>query len=292
MQSIQIIWKGDVFEETAIGIFDALFISGFHADLVFEVEDSFKYRQDVLYVILGLHRIKKVPNNFIAIQAEQVGSKWMTELYMNNLRRALCVWDFSPRNCSYFREKGIHCYLVPTRVPMEIFYPESPGMRKHFSSMPKDIDVLFYGARCARRERLERDFSKKTSLRVVFRYNDLFREEREDLIARSKVVLNVHYWPSASLETHRVEYLCSRGKCVLSERSSDPDLDLRYSQCVAFVKLDGMAEAAERYARDSQARADLEKKSQRQSFATQTDVSTIKEITGILTSTTTRPSGL
>lgn len=274
--AIQVIWGHVVFEETAIGICDALFISGFHADPVYISSEL--YSQDVLYVILGLHRLKKLPEKYIAIQAEQVGSKWMTESYMSKLRRALCVWDFSPRNCTYFRAMGIRCYHVPTRVPMEIFYPGSPGMTKHFlEDRERDIDVLFYGARCGRRENLERDFLNGSELRVVFRYNDLFREEREDLIARSKVVLNVHYWPSASLETHRVEYLCSRGKCVLSEQSSDPELDKGYSQCVAFAPLTGMIQAAERYARDNEARAALEIKSQRQSFATQTDVSTIKQ---------------
>ncbi|CAM9711308.1 unnamed protein product, partial [Sphacelaria rigidula] len=250
---IQIIWSHVVFEETAVGICDALFMSGFHADLVYRDFEWSGFRKDVLYVILGLHRKRvncsELPDKYIAVQAEQIGSKWMTKLYLQNLREALCVWDFSPRNCSFFRSLGITCYNVGTRVPMEIFYPGSLSRKQHFSRVrEKDIDVLFYSARCPRRQDLERNLSKTTSLKVVFRYNDLFREEREDLISRSKIVLNVHYWPSASLETHRVEYLCSRGKCVLSERSSDPELDLEYSNCVAFFPLSKMVEAVELYA--------------------------------------------
>lgn len=283
---IQVIWSHVVFEETAVGICDALFMSGFHSDVVYRDVRNDEFCKDVLYVILGLHRRHRnseLPDKYIAVQAEQIDSKWMTKMYLQNLRAALCVWDFSPRNCSYFRSLGITCYNVRSRVPMEIFFPGSETMKQHFfKCREKDIDVLFYGARCPRREDLERNLSRKTSLRVVFRYNNLFREEREDLISRSKVVVNVHYWPSASLETHRVEYLCSRGKCVLSERSSDPELDLEYSHCVAFSALSNMVEAAELYVKDEKLRRALERESQAYSIRNQTDVSTIKDTTDFL----------
>lgn len=280
MCGIQIIWNHVVFEETAVGICDALFLSGFDAE-VCRMRLGFEFRKDILYVILGLHRFLKVPETYIAIQAEQVESKWMTESYLNNLLRAVYVWDFSSRNCAFLREKGIVCHKVRTRVPMDIFYPGSSSMVEHFSRRTKDIDVLFYGARCPRRESIERDF-KKTSLRVVFRYNDLFREEREHLICRSKVVLNIHYWPTASLETHRIEYLCSRGKCVVSERSMDSELDSDYSGSIAFVSSNCIVATAEHYATKDESRGILEARSQRNSFKTQTDTSVIKSLISAL----------
>ncbi|CAM9745415.1 unnamed protein product, partial [Choristocarpus tenellus] len=36
-----------------------------------------------------------------------------------------------------------------------------------------------------------------------------------------KVVLNLHFYPDAALEVHRISYLLALGKCVLSEPSSD-----------------------------------------------------------------------
>lgn len=277
---IQIIWVHEVFEETSTGICDALFLSGFDAEVrKLNRHDSVTYSDDILYVILGLHRFSKVPKNFIAVQAEQIGSKWMTDAYLGNLRRAWCVWDFSPRNCAYFERLGIKAEYVPIRVPMEIFYPSSSSMTCHFSGRPKDIDVLFYGARCPRRAGLERDFGKLCpELKVVFRYYDLFRGEREDLISRSKVVLNIHYYEDASLETHRLEYLCSRGKCVISESSLDSELDSAYSNCTAFVPLSMFVKTAQHYATDESSRASLEKKSQRKSFRSQTDQQVIQLI--------------
>lgn len=278
---VHVIWNHVVFEETAVGICDALFMSGFEAE-VCRLENVHFY-DDVLYVILGLHRFEIVPKNYIAVKAEQVGSKWMTLSYFEKLRKAWCVWDFSPRNCVYFQAKGITCFNVRTRVPMGIFCPGSPSMRKHFSTREADIDVLFYGARCRRRERLETEFNNKCpKLNVVFRFNDLFREEREDLISRSKVVLNVHYYQDASLETHRVEYLCSRGKCVVSEHSSDPDLDSEYSASVAFVPYSTIVNSAIHYITEHDERSSLEAKSQEKCFSTQSDTSVIADCVKVL----------
>lgn len=275
--TIEIVWNHLVFEETAIGICDALFMCGFDSDVRKVGVKNTDFRADVLYVVLGLHRFVSVPPKYIAVQAEQIGSKWMTDSYIDKLRKALCVLDFSPRNCSYFREKGIVCYNIGTRIPMEIFVEGSCSLTTHFSGREQDVDVLFYGARCKRRESLERDF-QKSGLRVVFRYNDLFSDEREKLISRSKVVLNIHYWPSSSLETHRVEYLCSRGKCILSENSSDPDLDSLYSGSVAFVPYGGLVKAAQSYVADDRSRQTLETNSQSFSFRNQTDVSMVQKV--------------
>ena len=70
----------------------------------------------------------------------------------------------------------------------------------------------------------------------------MFGREREEFIARSKIVLNTHFWPESSLETHRIEYLMARGKCVVSERSMDRDLDEEYSKAVNFCTYDSVEE--------------------------------------------------
>uniref|UniRef100_A0A7S2USD8 Uncharacterized protein n=1 Tax=Fibrocapsa japonica TaxID=94617 RepID=A0A7S2USD8_9STRA len=73
-------------------------------------------------------------------------------------------------------------------------------------------------------------------LKVAFYLDyNLFGEERDMLIEQSKVVLNVHFYPQAALEVHRIEYLLAKGKCVVSERSSDPALDSQYEGAVLFV---------------------------------------------------------
>jgi len=279
--SIYIVWKNAVFEETAIGISDALFISGFDA----KIQTDHEFSDDSLYIMTGLHRFNlndKLPKNFIAIQSEQLGSKWITEDYLSILSRARIVWDFSDRNLKYFQFKGISCRDIGTRVPMDVFYPDSPSMKRHFSSREKDIDILFYGARCPRRESLELKF-KKNGFNTVFRYYNLFSSERDDLISRSKVVLNIHYYIPSSLETHRIEYLCSRGKCVISENSADVVLDKKFDQSILFSSIEDMVKLAEKFVNDGVLRSSVEKSAQQHSMSRQSNtrvlVESLREVT-------------
>jgi len=57
----------------------------------------------------------------------------------------------------------------------------------------------------------------------------IFDDDRDYYVLRSKVIINVHSADDSSLELHRINYLTSLGKCVISERSSlDPGLDDAY----------------------------------------------------------------
>jgi hypothetical protein len=64
----------------------------------------------------------------------------------------------------------------------------------------------------------------------------VFDVERDILVLRSKVVYNIHTDDDSVLEVHRVNYLLSLGKCVISERGpNDVDLDMEYADAVIFV---------------------------------------------------------
>ena len=74
--------------------------------------------------------------------------------------------------------------------------------------------------------------------------NDL---QRDALIARSKVVLNMHYYEPGEFESVRVSYLWANRKCVVTEK-----FDVLYQalvpQCRFFVKHDYDREREERIA--------------------------------------------
>lgn len=231
-------WHHPVFDETASAIADMIYIVvGESIDVEFNSSGC----DDDLYVIMGLHRTKldeKIPKNFIAIQTEQIGSKWFTQTYIERLHLAKSIWDFSPKNVTYLMKKYSlsNTIYVPIRIPLATF-------TKNPWTVHEDIDILFFGAFHKRRQLFENKIrSSVRNKKIVFRYNDLFGEERENLISRSKIVLNIHYWNNASLETHRIENLCSSGKCILSERSSDEYLDGIYSDSVEFFDIDNYVE--------------------------------------------------
>jgi len=73
----------------------------------------------------------------------------------------------------------------------------------------EDIDVLFYGGRSERRERMKGEmevWARSRGYRLVFDLSyDVMGEVREDLLRRARVVLNLHSVPSRVLEVRRRE---------------------------------------------------------------------------------------
>lgn len=240
-----VLWHHQVLCESAYGISHALDLMSIDHDCVHSADRTFVDTGDI-FVVVGIHHFETVPKNYIVIQTEQPGSNWFTPSLYKALREAMGVIDFSPRLSAKWKSMGCNSYYLPIRIPMDLFI-DTGKKDIFFTDAPKDIDVLFYGGRRDRRVRLEKRLKKRfPNKKIVFRYYDLFGDERERFISRAKIVLNTHFWPESSLETHRIEYLMARGKCVVSETSKDPDLDEEYSKAVIFCGYDAMEQTISR----------------------------------------------
>jgi hypothetical protein len=79
----------------------------------------------------------------------------------------------------------------------------------------KDIDVLFYGCVNERRKKVLDELAG-TKLVVLF---GKYGKERDELIARSKIILNIHFYERKILEVVRISYLLNNGCFVVSEES-------------------------------------------------------------------------
>ena len=67
-------------------------------------------------------------------------------------------------------------------------------------------------------------------------------DERDRVMMRSKVIINIHTNEDSSLEVHRINYLLSIGKIVVSERSlNDQELDSVYEDVVIFLNSNDIA---------------------------------------------------
>ncbi|CAM9532321.1 unnamed protein product [Pylaiella littoralis] len=244
-----VLWHHQVLCESAFGISHALDLMSIRNEVVHSVDRTFVDTGDI-FVIVGVHHFDKLPLNYIVFQTEQPGSNWFNPSLYESFDGAMGIIDFSPRLNDKWKSLGYNSYYVPIRIPMNLFI-DTGGKDIFFTDIHKDIDVLFYGGRRERRVQLEKRLKKKFPKKnIVFRYYDLFGDEREDFISRSKIVLNTHFWPKSSLETHRIEYLMARGKCVVSENSMDSDLDREYSKAVKFCKYDAMEQMISRLLRN------------------------------------------
>lgn len=154
---------------------------------------------------------------------------WFKPEYIRILREHE-VWDYSPRNVEALKKLDIHAKLVPIRY--------MPCMSKFTNKPPEkqDIDVLFYGSMNERRKQII-DGLLAEGVEVYKAFN-VYGKERDDLIARSKIVLNIHQYDHSAFEIFRCAHLMANRKCVVSEESKDEELDDLYEDCVAFCETD------------------------------------------------------
>lgn len=154
-------------------------------------------------VILGLHSSPQVriPADSVIYQTEHP-STWAPS-YSEQLR-ARETWAYS-EHASYYDK----------HVPLGY----SPDFPRIALATEQDIDVLFFGSMNHRRAFVLGQCERQ-GLNVHTAPMGTFGTELTRLIARAKVVLNVHYYTAPScFEYARVVPLVHSGVCVLSENS-------------------------------------------------------------------------
>ena len=188
---------------------------------------------DDFYIVLCPQAFESLPPPMkrIVFQLEQSGrADWFTDEYMNDLSQSLAVFDYSSDNIQFLQDKGISYRDIfeLTIAPIADYMP------KPVAKSP-DFDVLFYGAYNDRRnkilERLGKEFRVKSVCHV-------YGEEMRDIIRSAPVVVNIHFYENALLETTRISEALSLGARVVSERGIDEDKNRDFAPCVRFCPMD------------------------------------------------------
>ncbi|WP_372886612.1 hypothetical protein, partial [Shimia sp.] len=157
-----------------------------------------------------------LPDDYIAVQMEQsVSSRWFTPDYFARLTGARAVIDYSLRNIAFLRQNEVplaQLHYVPLDVDRRLLPAEETPRR----------GILFYGDdKCPRRQRILAAVAKVyPELEIV---SNLFGEALEEALRGAAVILNVHYYEGALLETTRIYQALSYGTPVVSEESADQD---------------------------------------------------------------------
>ena len=104
---------------------------------------------------------------------------------------------------------------------------------------------MFYGdIQCERRKRILAELGKSFDIRIE---HDLFGEEMLEAIRQSKVVVNIHYYEEAMLETTRLSEILSLGTSIIvSEKSTDPYEEKKLDGIVDFVEVDDINKMKDR----------------------------------------------
>jgi hypothetical protein len=195
----------------------------------------------------------RIPPDAIVYNAEQVSANTgisVIQALKQYTERGHVIWDYSEANLTWLRERGARAVMCPIGyVPeMETIAPPPGGV--------EDIDVLFYGSVNPRRKQLL-DAMEARGLRVV-RLFGVYGKDRDAYIARSKIVLNLHFYQRPVFEIFRVSHLLANRKCVVSEDGgSDTTLEAFAFRATALVPAHEIADTCVRLVKDHKARRAL-----------------------------------
>jgi SAM-dependent methyltransferase len=203
-------------------------------------------------IVLGGHLLdareaSTLPERTIIYNFEQVcgASKWIKPAYVDLVRR-FRTWDYSERNVKAWR--GFCPGVAAEHVPLGY----APELSRIAAAQEEDIDVLFYGVINERRAKILKEL-QDAGLHVMVVCGK-FGAERDALIARAKLVLNMHYFETKILEMPRVSYLLANRKAVVCEIDVDTEADARTRDAVAGVPYERIVEKCLELASDAAAR--------------------------------------
>jgi hypothetical protein len=168
-------------------------------------------------------------------------SKWFSQRYLDHLKKAIEVWDYSLVNYQNLKKLGIERIRY---VPFQYMTPTVAVGQPTDHTDRKDIDILFYGSLNQRRQTVLDQLSAKGYNLVV--KSNLWGAERDQLIERSKIVINIHYYTTSLLETTRLSYLLSHQTIVVSEESCDRLLDRWHSKYLQLVPYQQLVESCQK----------------------------------------------
>jgi len=143
------------------------------------------------------------------------------------------VLDYNRKNVEYLATFGIKAFHLPYGFHESLIRPVQSE---------KDIDCLVVGSSNPRREKLLQQFHK-SELNFVWIKSGAYGRELDELIARAKVILNVHYCDPHPLEVFRLNYLMANHANIVSEKCWDQEVNKQYESGLRFCSEDELFES-------------------------------------------------
>lgn len=210
---------------------------------------------DARNIIIGCHLLDYrsgaiVPENSIILNTEQLSSEigsWNENIL--NWLRSYQAWDYSLKNIENIKSVG----LVP---PKHLMLGYHEALRALSPADCLDVDVLFYGSmNKRRRDILDALIARGLKVKELF---GVYGPERDEWIARSKLILNVHFFNTQIFEIVRCFYLMINSKAVVAEVDHNTSIDPAYRAGVRAVPYGTIVDECIRLCKDIDERKSLE----------------------------------
>ena len=183
---------------------------------------------DMTIYLIPFGHLYNIPisTKYILYQLEQKKqSNWITDSFYNKVDNSIITFDYSYANIHEFNNSKIVYVPLPLSFNKEV-------------CNNYDIDILFFGAINNRRKCILDTLKKVYNNRLVC-INGKTGEELNNYIKRSKIILNIHFYDNALLETTRLNEVLKYNKKIVSELGNIQDEynNKLYEGIVEFVDI-------------------------------------------------------
>lgn len=184
--------------------------------------------ESYIYIIIYVKYFTELqnipPRKYILYQMEQNGSNMIKDNYYSLADGAMKIFDFSMSNMNIFNfNKNKYIFNPFPLLPID----------KELIEIDTEFDILFYGQFNKRRFKILEYLKNIFNIRYV---ENILGNTRDELIKKCKLVLNLHFYKDACLETCRINEVISYNKLVVSEEPNKSDIYNRnlYNKCVIY----------------------------------------------------------
>jgi hypothetical protein len=217
------------------------------------------HRPDAVNIVFGANMAHisltdSWPDGTIIYNLEQISpvlDQAHMRLSFERLSRQFAVWDYSEENIKSWKIVNPDC--APTYVPIGF----APILETIPRDKEKDIDILIYGGPSENRLNVFRDLCLRGAT-ALFAFG-VYGDARDELIARSKLVLNISHHHAEIFSIVRVSYLLSNHKAVIADVHPGLSVEPDMFNAVQFTPLERFADTCMHYLQDDAARAQLER---------------------------------
>jgi hypothetical protein len=172
---------------------------------------------DAVNIVFGAHLLDEnvamgLDPSTVIYNLEQLGVWWLPPWYAR-LAERYQIWDYTPINIAVWQ--ALPCLRPPVLV--EVAY--MPMLRRIPVAAVQNVDILFYGM--VDHGRIETfHFLERAGLKVHC-LQGIYGAARDEVISRSRLVLNLHAHSMGLFEIVRVSYLLANSKAIVSQHSPD-----------------------------------------------------------------------
>jgi hypothetical protein len=192
-------------------------------DIIVNIIYEIDYKNISLHIILFSQKVVTFPKNYIIYQLEQKDiSKWIDKKYELSILFSKVTWDYSQSNINKFSDiiKNKINYTPLPLIPIQLI-----NNKFNSNTIPKN-NILFFGSmNDIRKNKLSYLQNKLNPIYNIKIINGLYGEKLIEEIINSKIILNIHFYKNAILETARINEILSCNRIVISELPNIIDYD-------------------------------------------------------------------